>query len=158
MPQKLKLQQGHSRKAIFLPLGCFMSFPTHKHSRPCARHSRSTFDKRPRGAEPDIPPRSCPLGACPCYRRGSDNLYPRSKTSSRRKFTFLCRHTRTRAPPPLRTKAKDETTKPLMGNVILLLAAHPSVLFQAPDHSHNWDSDLWLTLGTRPSRTSGCHT
>lgn len=70
----------------------------------------------------------------------------------------FCADTHTRAPPPLRTKVKDETMKPLMGNVILLLAAHPSVLFQAPDHSHNWDSDLWLTLGTRPSRTSGCHT
>lgn len=53
-------------------------------------------------------------------------------------------HTHTRAPPPLRTKVKDETMKSLMGNVILLLDAHPSVFFQAPDHSCNWDSDLWL--------------
>lgn len=45
---------------------------------------------------------------------------------------------------PLRTKVKDEAMKPLMGNVILLLVAQVRVLFQAPEHSHNWDSDVWL--------------
>lgn len=63
-----------------------------------AHPSHPTSIKRPRGAQPDIPHGAAHLGACPRHRRGRDSFDPHSETFSRRKITFLCAHTHTRAP------------------------------------------------------------
>lgn len=87
------------------------------------------------------------MSACPCYKGDSGhvttaNLYPSSKILNRSKFTLFCAYMHIYLS---RTKLKEETIKPLTVNVILPLAlAHPDLLFQAPDDSHNRDSDLWL--------------